>query len=247
MAIAPTPKPAYPNVPVAPGVPAVARQAAKAQNAVAALVNDAQAVANLFQAPQWGIYTMGGQPVLGSSSTFAQFLNAVTTVPLATVASFFGIGGAGNTFTSSIGDFEFRQGYRIATAPQEQGAFTSYNKVQLPFDGRVTVLVGGTQAQRNAFLQTVAAMAASLTLFALVMPELVYPSINVVDFTFRRVAQRGVTLLAIDIQVEQVRVTGTAQYASTNTGSLSGADPVNVGQATPGQPTTMVPPIEQLQ
>jgi hypothetical protein len=131
---------------------------------------------------------------------------------------------------------DFRQNYRISTAPQEQGAFLSYNKVQDPFDGRVTFLVGGTQGQRAAFLSTVAALAASMNLYALVMPEVTYPSVNVTHYDFRRTSRSGVSLLAVDVWVEQVRVTGTTAYSNTNTATPSGADPVNGGNVQPLSP-----------
>lgn len=132
----------------------------------------------------------------------------------------------------SVLDVEWRQEYRIANAPQEQGAFTSYNKVQLPFDARVTFAQGGTQADRSEFLQELLQAAASLDLLNLVTPEIIYVGVNIVHHGYRRMARHGVSLMGIEVWLEQVRVSGTVQFASGNTGSPSGANAVNIGGVT---------------
>lgn len=134
----------------------------------------------------------------------------------------------------SVLDVAFRQEYRISTAPQEQGAFVSYDKVQLPFDGRVTFAQSGEPGDRQAFLQQILTAAASLDLVSLVMPEITYLSVNIIHHDFRRTARAGVQLLAVDVWVQQVRVTGTAAY--TNTQQPSGANPVNGGSVQPLDP-----------
>jgi hypothetical protein len=211
-------------------VPPVLRPVGQAQTAIVGLAADAAQIAQLFQAPQWGIYDRNGSPVLASSSTVAQIVNSVAGT-LTQIGSLFGFSGSAS-FACSVGSLDFRQDYRISTAPQEQGSFLSYNKVQDPFAGRVTFLVGGNDAQRSAFLATVAALVASISLFALVMPEMTYPSVNCTHFDFRRTARSGVSLLAVDVWVEQVRITGTTQYTATP----SGADPVNAGAVQPVSP-----------
>src|ERR1700677_2829037 len=194
MAIPPTPKPKYPDVPVAAGVPPVLRQAGAIQNTVVTLVSDAQAIIGMFQAPQWGIFTTGGAPVITAQTVL---------------------------------DVEYRQENRIATAPQEEGAFLSYNKVTMPFDARVTFAQGADAPSRTAFLNQILAAQASLTLYALVTPEITYPSVNVVHHDYRRTSISGVTLLAVDVGVEQVRV--VAGPAFSNTAAAASADQVNGG------------------
>ncbi|MDR3533946.1 MAG: hypothetical protein P4L90_25700 [Rhodopila sp.] len=209
-----TPKPAYPNVPIAPGVPAVPRSGAQTQNHVVAAVADAVSILSAFLGPQWGLFTTTGV------SAFAGFTGIVNTL-----LSDLGIGG------QSVADLEYRQDSRISTAPQEQGAFLSYNKVALPFSGRVTYVLSGAEALRGAFLQQVKAVQASLTLLNLVMPEYTYLNCNVVHHDFRRVSRRGVTMFAVDIWVEEVRITGTTAYSNTQT--ASGANQVDGGTVQP--------------
>ena len=215
VAIPNTPKPAYPNVPAAPGVPTLPR-ASSVIGTVSLLAADASSILNFFGPPQWGLFDSTGQPAFANTSV-GGILSAIASIVL----------GGGQ----SVGDIEYRIDHRISTAPQEQGAFLSYNKVSLPFNGRVTYIVSGTAAQRSAFLGQVLARQASLDLLTLVMPEFSYPSCNIVHHDFRRMAQSGVSMIAVDIWVEEVRVTGTAAY--TNTQTPSGSDPVNGGTAQP--------------
>jgi hypothetical protein len=208
MAIPPTPSSPYPDVPIAPGVPAVLRAAGAAVTLAAPLLTaDGPGVLQQFVPPQWGIYFSTGAPAVVADSVF---------------------------------DVEFRQEYRIAQAPQEQGAFTSYNKVQVPFDARVTFAQGDDQASRSQFLQQILQAAASLDLLNLVTPEITYTGVNIVHHGYRRAAASGATLLLVDVWVEQVRVTGTTQFSSSNTGGASGSDPQNIGAVTP-MPTAAQP------
>jgi hypothetical protein len=137
----------------------------------------------------------------------------------------------------TVVEFSFRQEYRISDAPQEEGAFVSYNKVQDPFDGRVKFAIGGTVAQRTAFLGQIATAIASLsTGYSLVMPEMTWSSVNVTHQDLRR-NQRTATLLQVDVWVEQVRVTGTAQFSNTNVVNPASANPTNDGTVQPQPPT----------
>jgi hypothetical protein len=210
------------DVPQAPGVPPLLNQIAGVQNTVVLLVADALEVVGLFQTPQWGLFTQTGQPAFGQGSTGI----------IAAVLQALGPGG------QSVGGIEYRVDHRISTAPQEQGAFLSYNKVATPWNGRVTYIIGGTQAQRGMFLASVVAAQAALTMFNLIMPEYSYPGCNVVHHDLRRTARNGITMFAVDIWVEQVRVTGTAPF--TQTATPGGANQVNGGTVQPAQPTTQL-------
>jgi hypothetical protein len=147
----------------------------------------------------------------------------------------FSSGGAPAITADTVLDVEYRQENRISTAPQEQGSFLSYNKVSDPFTARVTFAQGDSAAERSAFLNQILAVQASLDLFSLVTPEITYPSVNVTHHDYRRTSIRGVTLLVVDVWVEQVRVTGTSQFS--NTAQPGGANQVNGGTVQPQAPT----------
>ena len=113
-----TPKPAYPNVPQAPGVPTLLRQIGTVQNDIVLVVADALIIANLFQTPQWGLFNPDGTGAFAATSPFSSLSGVV-----AAIVQVLGPGGR------SVGDMEYRQENRISTAPQEDGAFMSYNAV----------------------------------------------------------------------------------------------------------------------
>jgi hypothetical protein len=136
----------------------------------------------------------------------------------------------------SIISVDFKRDWKLPNYPQEEGAFESYNKVTMPFDARMRMTKGGTDAERSAFLDAVDSAADSLTLYQVVMPEVSYPSANIVNYSYQRTSTNGVGLLTVDIWLLEVRVTATAAFA--NTAAPSGADPVSDGSVQPQDPST---------
>lgn len=226
MALPIIPMPPYPNVPQAPGVPVVPRQPGVNLNTVVLAIADAAQIVSLFFGPKWGLFDQSGAPVIVSNSL---------DIPagLSVAANLLGAGGLINN--PSVVSLEYAQDNTISTAPQEQGAFVSYNKVSNPFRARLSFVQGGTEASRTAFFQSVLAAQASLDLYILVMPEYSYPSVNVIHHNFRRTQRNGVTMPVIDVWVEQVRVVGTSQFSTAATAAPSGASPVNGGTVQPLQ------------
>jgi hypothetical protein len=183
---------------------------------------DLASVARLLLPQQWGFFTTGGQPAFSQLSGLSGIAGTLANSAISL------IGGGGQ----SVVDLEYSLEYRVVTAPQEEGAFLSYNKVSLPFRASVTYAISGVASiQRQLFFQQIEAMIKSLTLLSLVMPEFTYPSCNITRYSFRRSASRGISMILVDIVAEQVRVTGTAAFSST--ASPSGANPQNGGSVQP--------------
>lgn len=151
---------------------------------------------------------------------------------------------------NSVAAVDYRREYRISDYPVEQGGFASYDKVQMPFDARVTFVVTGSlslissilsggaigslitgtdsaQANRAAFLAAMETAAASLNLYSLITPEITYQSANIVHCDYRREARNGTTMIRVDVWLVEVRVAPAAQMS--NTQAPSGASPVNGG------------------
>jgi len=135
----------------------------------------------------------------------------------------------------SIVGVEYKHDWRNATAPQGQGAFADYNKVQTPFEARVTMTKGGPIEERQAFLTACEAAAGSLDLYTIVTPEISYQSANITHYDYRRTSHNGVTMLTVDLWLEEVRVTGTVAYANTQQASWAGQ--VSDGTVQPQTPT----------
>lgn len=131
---------------------------------------------------------------------------------------------------------EYRRDWRISTYPLEQGAFASYDKVQMPFDIRIRLSVGGTESAREAFLNDLEDVSNSLDLFNVFTPEFHYLSACVMHVDYRRESDRGAGLIVADIWLQEVRVSGTQGF--TSTAAPSGADPVDGGVVQPAVPSS---------
>jgi hypothetical protein len=136
----------------------------------------------------------------------------------------FGSTGATVFVPDAVISVEYAHDYKVSDYPQEQGAFQSYNKVQVPYQHKVTFAVG---AARAAFLNAIEAAVGSLNLYTVVTPEISYPSVNLTHVGYRRVANNGVTTIMVDVWCEEIRIIGAANLS--NTRSTNGADAQNNG------------------
>ena len=196
------PLPAFPDVPIALGVPQLRRAIGTASTVeadVALVVADVAGLSAI--APPWGIFDSSGNNVLNPDSIIA---------------------------------FEYRQEWKLANYPLEGGAFASYDKVQTPYETRIQMAKGGSDAVRQSFLTTMQAVAASLSLYTVVTSDATYPNVNIGNWGYRKTSRNGVSLLTIDIFLQQINVAGIATVtqtaapdgaAQTNGGIVQGATP----------------------
>lgn len=138
----------------------------------------------------------------------------------------------------SVHSIEYKQDTTISNYPQEAGAFQSYNKVGTPFDVKLELTRGGTDADRALFMETLDSVAQTLKLYDVVTPEKIYRSANIQRIGYRRTASNGAGLITADVWLVQVRVNAAASFS--NTASKSGADPVTVGTVNPTTPTQAI-------
>ncbi|MGN3961818.1 hypothetical protein ACS0ZG_25500 [Burkholderia gladioli] len=150
---------------------------------------------------------------------------------------------------------EYRGDSHISGYPQEEGGFSSYNKVQVPYDARVQLVCSKSEAARQEFLAQIEAAKQSTMLFRVVTPDITYENANVIAYNYRRSSRQGVTLLIVEVFLEEVRQTVVAKFAyqdntpsSTVTGAVrintfsnvaspASADPVSLGQVQTVTPT----------
>jgi hypothetical protein len=149
----------------------------------------------------------------------------------------------------SILKVEYKASARISNAPQEEGAFQAYNKVQAPYESRVQMTKGGSESDRASFLDALEAAKQSLSLYDIVMPEKSYLNANITGYSLVRTARSGVTLLTVEVIFEEVRQAAAPVFTATTGGgsaatpvianpkSPSGADPTNAGTKQPVVPT----------
>ncbi len=123
----------------------------------------------------------------------------------------------------SVVSFGYKQDWSISTFPVEDGGFQSYNKVDTPYSARIRFSSGGSQANRQALLDNITAVSATLDLYDLVTPEAVYTSANIQGFNYHRTNSNGVGMMIVDIQIVEVRVTATAEFSNTKSPSATGS------------------------
>lgn len=134
----------------------------------------------------------------------------------------------------SVVDFTYKQEWALSDYPIEQGAFGTYDKVQIPFDCRIRFSSGGSAANRQALLDSIAAIAGDTNLYDAVTPEEVYPSCNITHYDYKRSSRNGVGLIVVDVWLLQIRIVGAA--TPSNTQQPSGAATVNDGTVQPTAP-----------
>lgn len=225
------PKPAFPNVPQLPGVPQLPRspQFPAAPTPVLAL---GLALGRLWQAifsqPQWAIYKSNPPQAQDTSDAG---LGTVTIESDRTAV----------VKPDSFGEFTFRNEWSVVDVPLQDGEFASYNKVNQPYEIMVRMYKGGTKEARQAFIDSIIAIAGDLQLYDIVTPEKVYLNVNVTRWEQSRRGARGAYFLSeVDLYFREIR-TVTAAYTTTavttSNAQNPSAEPVtNVG-VVQAQPT----------
>jgi hypothetical protein len=188
----------------------------------------------------------------GAPAPQPQVLTGDAPPPYAATPAQWGIfdqNGAPVVLADSVIVFDFRKEYRASNFPIENGAFASYNKVQMPFIGKMAFAKGGTDADRASFLASIQSACdatnpgdpLSLALFTIVTPEVSYPNVTLTNYDYMRRALNGVTLLNVDVWCEEVRPTAPAQFSSTQApdgaGTVDDGQVQPVGNVTLGNPT----------
>jgi hypothetical protein len=131
-------------------------------------------------------------------------------------------------------DFNYKKAWRVADYPIQEGGFQSYNKVQEPFDIIFRFTCGGSVADRQAFLDSIAAIDGDTNLYTAVTPEEVFQNVNVNGVSYPRTADR-VGLITVDVRLTQIIPAPSPVFG--NTQSPSGASPINTGTVQPTDPS----------
>ena len=134
----------------------------------------------------------------------------------------------------NVVSFEYKQDWALSNYPIEGGAFETYDKVIEPYDVRLRFSSGGTEDNRQALLDSIAAIAGDLNLYDATTPEEAYTSVNVVHYSYERRATNGVGLIQVDVWCTQVRITAEQSFSSTK--QPSAAATKNDGNVQPNTP-----------
>lgn len=156
----------------------------------------------------------------GAPPSWGLFLNGVPVVEADTVTS-----------------FAYKQDWAVADYPVEQGGFESYDKVNTPYRAQIQFVAGGSEANREALLTSIAAIGDDLTLYDAVTPEQVYVGVNVDGYDYRRTSRNGLGLMVVNVNILEIREEGVTDFKNTKEPSGFLASPTGNVQS----PTTTTP------
>lgn len=131
---------------------------------------------------------------------------------------------------------EYKKDFDLPTFPIEGGAFSNYNKVELPADISVKFIAGTSVAVRKALLDSIEAIQGTLDVYDVFMPEKNYTSYNVDHVDFRRALSGGLGIISAEVWLREIRITASVTFTSTKT--PAGAATKSNGQTQTKPPTT---------
>lgn len=165
----------------------------------------------------------------------------------------------------TVAGFEYKGEQRISTYPLEQGAFSSFNKVAVPFDIRMDLSVGGQNFFQSAaealdnylnsllgtafgqpmtredFLDALQTMLESTDSFDIVTPEKTYENCNLVHYDYSKKANKGAVMINASLWFEEVRETASALYSSSGAPNVDSNSPSASASLNAGSVTGSVP------
>lgn len=195
----------FPAIPAYPGVPPLPRAAIASPIISIGLGSLASILINSLQAQsQWGIYDQNGN-LLGIDNAGSLSIESIISNQIT---------GGGDSVQSTV-SVEYNKENKISTFPVEQGGFATYNKVQLPANPVVTLALSGDESDRTQFLAAIESACNSTDLYNVVTPEVTYTNYSLERYNYRRSASRGMTLLIVEISLEEVRTVSAAFTQAT--------------------------------
>jgi hypothetical protein len=132
---------------------------------------------------------------------------------------------------NSVLSMDYRRDWTISDYPVEEGAFQSYDKVQLPYDVRLRVTSGSSIADRQLMIAELDALGDSLELFDVLTPERAYVGVNVSHVGFERKPTAGLGLIVADVWFVEIRPAGRTQFSNTRRPPEAGQQ--NIGNVQP--------------
>lgn len=124
----------------------------------------------------------------------------------------------------NIYSLNYRAEWRKSNYTNQVGAFTSFNKVEVPFETAVRMTKGGSLSDRKAFLKQIKAIVADTNLYNIATPEETFLNVNVTRFEYTRRSSEGAYFLEVDLMFDAVNQQN-AQYSSTSANTANALNP----------------------
>ncbi|GBQ07272.1 phage baseplate protein [Saccharibacter floricola] len=154
---------------------------------------------------------------------------------------------------SHVETLEMSKSSTLSTAPQEDGAFLSYNKIKNPYQvtlrlicdgsesgnmwenmlpGFVRGLMGdGIDSVKKAFIKELDSIVDDTGLYYVSTPEKMYSNANIISYRIKRASDGTSDMLVIDITLQEVRSAKTSGWVKTK--YPQGAPKQNTGTVVP--------------
>jgi hypothetical protein len=123
----------------------------------------------------------------------------------------------------------------------ERGAFQSYNKVQTPFENKITMTKGGSIAEKQAFLVQIDRIGDSLSMFDIITPEQIYADMTIESVDYMRSSENGASMLTVDVGFKEIRF--SADAIGSNPKNYNDRTPVSTSPVQPQSPAAEPAPV----
>lgn len=190
----------FPNVPIAEGVPNLARSAYSLAQRTGATGR---------------VMGLTG----GLAGTFlGQYLNAMLSPSYALLDR----KGDKLIQPDGPGEFEMKGDANVSTYPIEDGAFQSYNKVLNPENLAITLLCNGHgPMSRKQFIERCRELKNGTEIVTVVTPDQVYQSVVCTGMSYKQTSRNGATLLTVHMTFNEERTSASMSFPKAKTDSGS--------------------------
>jgi hypothetical protein len=116
--------------------------------------------------------------------------------------------------TLSTYSFDYSRQSSVSTFPVETGSFVSYDKIWTPANPVVTLAFSGSISDKSSLLDALETACLGTSLWNVFTPDTEYDGYTIARYSYRRMSNKGATMLLIDVMLEEVKQV-TLSYANT--------------------------------
>lgn len=144
-------------------------------------------------------------------------------------------------------EVDFKDDSKVSDFPQEQGSFSSYNKVKLPLEAKVKLAVGG-QVRINALIVALRAAINSISVYDVWTPEYIYQNCTIKSGNYKRTQKDGRNLLEVLIDLKEIREVSPQYGTTVPITAKKASKPSSVSKTSSGkvQTSTPAPSLQNL-
>ncbi len=135
---------------------------------------------------------------------------------------------------------DYRREWTVADFQIEKGSFSSYDKVQRPFDVRVRLAKSGSESLLTQFVASIEDLGDSLELVDVVTPTRTYLGVTLTSIGYQQSAKNGISMITFDLGLREIRETAASAMTAAIVQDPGSADPTNGGTVQAQAPTPAV-------